>query len=525
MMHRFAMLLAGALALASFSPFAAAAEPGDNPAATLFAEHCATCHGADRLGGTGPALLPESLVRLKKGAAGEVIAQGRPGTKMEGFAGKLTPEQVKLLAEYVYTPLPAVPQWGMAEIAQSRIVHVDPLSLPAKPVWDTDPLNLFTVVETGDHHVTILDGDRFEPLARFQSRFALHGGAKYSPDGRFVYLASRDGWVSMYDLYTLQMVAEVRAGFNTRNVAASHDGRYLAVGNMLPNTVVFLDAHDLTPIEVRPVTDTKGNPSRVSAVYTAPPRSSFVVALKDVPEMWEMPYGDRRDPVFNGFVHNYEKGMAEGLADQHRFPARRIKLDDILDDFFFDQSYRNVMGTSRDAGKGRVVNLVTGREIAQVELGGMPHLGSGITFEYQGRPAMATPHLKDGVVSIIDMKSWETIKRIPTLGPGFFMRSHENSPYAWVDVSLGKEKDAIQVIDLRTLEVVKTLRPAPGRTTAHAEFTRDGRYVLISVMEQQGELIVFDAATFEVVKRLPMNNPVGKYNVFNKINYSSGTSH
>ena len=69
------------------------------------------------------------------------------------------------------------------------------------------------------------------------------------------------------------------------------------------------------------------------------------------------------------------------------------------------------------------------------------------------------------------------------------------------------------------------MRPAPGRTTAHAEFDRWGRKVLISVMEDQGELIVFDAATFGEIKRLPMRRPVGKYNVFNKINYSSGTSH
>jgi dihydro-heme d1 dehydrogenase len=35
---------------------------------------------------------------------------------------------------------------------------------------------LFVVVEAGDHHATILDGDRLEPLTRFATRFALHGG-------------------------------------------------------------------------------------------------------------------------------------------------------------------------------------------------------------------------------------------------------------------------------------------------------------------------------------------------------------
>jgi cytochrome c553 len=511
-------MLAAALLLVALP---AAAE--DAP--RLFAEHCAACHGGDRLGAIGPALLPENLGRLKKADAEKVIAEGRPATQMPAHKDKLTPEQIKALADYVFTPLATVPQWGMAEIAASRVVHVDAATLPPKPLWDADPLNLFTVVEAGDHHVTILDGDRFEPLARLPTRFAVHGGAKYSPDGRFVYLCSRDGWVQKFDLYSLQLVAEVRVGVNTRNVAVSHDGRFLMAGNNLPHSLVALDARDLSPLEVIPATDGKGHDSRVSAVYDAPTRGSFVAALKDVQMLFEIPYGDGHEPVFNGFVHNYEAGMAEGLAEKSRFPVRRIVTEDYLDDFFFDQPYRNVMGASRDGTAGHVVNLVTGRTIGRLELPGMPHLGSGIIFTYQGRPHMATPHLKEGVVSVIDMTSWQTVKRIPTLGPGFFMRGHENSPYAWVDVSMGKDKDAMQVIDLRTLEIVRTLRPAPGHITGHAEFDRSGRHVLVSVMEAQGELLVFDAETFEVVKRLPMKHPVGKYNVFNKINFSSGTSH
>jgi len=34
----------------------------------------------------------------------------------------------------------------------------------------------------------------------------------------------------------------------------------------------------------------EGVSSRVSAVYNAPPRHSFIVALKDVKEVWEIPY-------------------------------------------------------------------------------------------------------------------------------------------------------------------------------------------------------------------------------------------
>ena len=155
----------------------------------------------------------------------------------------------------------------------------------------------------------------------------------------------------------------------------------------------------------------------------------------------------------------------------------------------------------------------------------MPHLGSGITWNYQGREVLATPNLREGRVSIIDLADWRTIKHIDTLGPGFFMRSHENSRYAWVDVFFGPDRDAVHVIDKRTLKIVKTLRPAPGKTAAHVEFTRDGRYALLSIWDMDGEIVVYDADTLEEVRRIPFVKPVGKYNVFNKITRSEGTSH
>ena len=183
-----------------------------------------------------------------------------------------------------------------------------------------------------------------------------------------------------------------------------------------------------------------------------------------------------------------------------------------------------MIGASRE-GTGQVINLDVGRVIEKLDLPGMPHLGSGITWEYEGRPILATPNLKAGNVSVIDMDSWKTIRQIDTLGPGFFMRSHENTPYAWVDVFFGPDKDAVHVIDKRSLEIVKTLRPAPGKTAAHVEFTRDGKYALLSIWDPDGAVVVYDAATLEEVKRLPMNKPSGKYNVYNKTRYSAGTSH
>jgi hypothetical protein len=105
------------------------------------------------------------------------------------------------------------------------------------------------------------------------------------------------------------------------------------------------------------------------------------------------------------------------------------------------------------------------------------------------------------------------------------MRSHENTAYAWSDVFFGPNRDAVHVLHKETLEIVETLRPAPGKTAAHVEFTRDGRYALLSVWDPEGALVVYDGDTLEEVKRLPMRKPSGKYNVYNKTHYSRGTSH
>jgi len=499
-----------------------AAMPAHAQAPASYAANCASCHGADRYGAMGPALLPESLERLRPAAAAETIRDGRAATQMPAFGATLPKADIDALVAFLYAPSPVRPAWGEADIAASRIVHRARASLPDRPTHAADPLNLFVVVEAGDHHASVLDGDRLERIARFPTRYALHGGPKFSPDGRFVYFASRDGWIAKYDLWSLSLVAEVRAGLNTRNAAVSSDGRYVMVGNYLPHSVVVLD-EDLNLVKLLPAVARDGKSSRVSAVYDAAPRRSFVVALKDVPELWEVSYDPKAPDLAAGLVHDFRS--REGAFVPGFLNPRRTPLDETLDDFFFTPDYAQVIGASREAGKGQVVHLDVRRRIAGVALPGMPHLGSGITFEHAGRRVMATPNLKEGVVTVVDLATFATIKEIRTYGPGFFLRSHDATPYAWIDGMMGPRKDTLQVIDKRTLAVAGEVTPSPGKTAAHVEFDRYGRYALVSVWEQDGAIVVYDAATLREVKRLPASKPVGKYNVGNKIAREAGTSH
>ncbi|WP_313136764.1 cytochrome D1 domain-containing protein [Paracoccus jeotgali] len=517
-----AVLLLAALP-AGLGLAALSAGPVRADAAADYAEHCASCHGDDRLGGTGPALIPDTLGRVR--GIETVIAQGRPLTQMQGFAEELDSDQIASLVDYLKQPVEGHPGWSPEQVAESRAMNADYVAAPA-PVFSGDPMNVTLVVETGDHHVSVLDGDSFEVLDRFETPFAVHGGPKFSPDGRFVYIMSRDGWVQKYDIWSLAEVGRVRAGLNSRNIAMSHDGKWLAVANYLPASLSILSTEDLSLAASLPVTARDGTESRVSAVYQAPARKSFVLALKDAPEIWEIATDPDAGPFHDGFVHSHEKGMTEALgAEAGLFARRRIVIEEPLDDFFFTPDYRELIGTNRDGDKGVVINLDVGRRIAELPLPGMPHLGSGITWQRDGHRVMATPHLNEGVLSVIDMTDWSLVGQVKTDGPGFFLRSHDSTPYVWADVFIGDHKDEMHIIDKQSLEIVQTLKPFPGKTFAHAEFTRDGSHVLVSLWEDDGAVLIYDAATLEEVKRLPMRKPSGKYNVWNKITFEDGTSH
>ena len=80
------------LRIVSFSLFALLAAPAlaQPDGATIYADLCASCHAETRLGGSGPALIPESLGRLRKAEAEKVIKEGRPASQMLGFGEKLS---------------------------------------------------------------------------------------------------------------------------------------------------------------------------------------------------------------------------------------------------------------------------------------------------------------------------------------------------------------------------------------------------------------------------------------------------
>ena len=215
-------------------------------------------------------------------------------------------------------------------------------------------------------------------------------------------------------------------------------------------------------------------------------------------------YYDTFDPALSPWQAPQERNIEE-VFKRHEYFA--IVYSDDGKQLAVTRHRKSQPGSVQHSGQ--VVDLDHGKPVADLSLSGMPHLGSGITWVQEGRTVFATPNLKDSKVTVMVMDNWKVINEIDTLEPGFFMRSHEKTPYAWTDVFFGPNRDAMHVIDKGSLEIVETLRPEPGKTSAHVEFTRDGRYALVSLWETDGALVVYDAAMLAEVKRIPMRKPSG----------------
>ena len=85
------------LRIASFSLVALLATPtlAQPEGAAIYADLCASCHADTRLGGKGPALIPENLGRLKGDKLNATIAEGRAMTQRPEPTMTAMPAQVK----------------------------------------------------------------------------------------------------------------------------------------------------------------------------------------------------------------------------------------------------------------------------------------------------------------------------------------------------------------------------------------------------------------------------------------------
>lgn len=407
--------------------------------------------------------------------------------------------------------------WGEDQILASRMMNTNYVAGDTRD-WDRDPMNIALVVETSGHHISLLDGDTFTVFGRFSIAENMRGDPMFSADGRYVFILSCGGWVQKYDIWTLQMVGRIHAGLATRSIALSADAKWLAIANTRPTALTILATTDLSFAAIINVTGSGRTPSRLASVYDNPLRESFILALMDAPKIWEVFYGP--NPPQMGFAHDWR---TEGpVAQINPFPIRKITTADYLNDFIFDPSHEYIIAAARMGG-GIVIDLVIGQKVANLDFPGKPHFGGGISWKRGDRDVMAIPHLETATVSVIDTKTWKVVGKIPTQGADQVLYSHENSDYLWVISAPGQTANTLQIIDKQTLETVKTLNPAPGKSVVDVAFTKEGRFAQVLIRDDDdddddgdGALIIYDAITLGQVTRLPMRNPFKIFDVSNR---------
>ena len=390
------------------------------------------------------------------------------------------------------------------------------------------------VIERDAGKIAIIDGDTKEIVDHIDAGYAVHvikateHHKTQKPvngvEGRFWYTQGRDGKMTKIDLWQKpgsMLVAETQMAYDARDVAVSGDGKYVIGGGYWPPHFVILDAITMEPLKV---VSTRGinvdgeyvNEARVAAIYTTPNEPTFLVAVKELGQMWQVDY-----------------------TDLDNLRIEQINSAKYLHDGFFDPTGRYFQIAANASDKMVVVDTKTRKLESMIDVGTKPHPGPGANWvDDKCGPVGATTHLGEGTVTVWGndpakhaKNAWKVCYTVETDGPGVFVRTHPNSKYVWADQTKTPDvetQQSVQVIDKETREIVKTIRVTKedGKAAVHMEFNKDGTEVWVSVWNRKdagnptGEIVVYDAKTLKEIKRIKgLTTPTGKFNVYNRTNH------
>jgi nitrite reductase (NO-forming)/hydroxylamine reductase len=521
-----------------------AAEPTLTPeqfeeAKALYFQRCAGCHGALRKGATGKSLEPngnpkkkeKGTLKLGQKRLEKIISYGTEGG-MNNFSDIFSKEEISLLATYIQMEPPVPAEMSLELMKERHEVHVDPKDYPAKPLHDRNWENFFLVIERDVGKIAIIDGDTKEVFARIDTGYAVHvlkttehhETLKTENAGRFWYVMGRDGMMTKIDLWQTpekMKVANVQVAYDARDVAVSGDGKYVIGGGYWPPHFVILEAETMMPLKV---VSTRGvnvdgeyvNESRVAAIYDTPKAPTWLVAAKELGQMWQVDY-----------------------SDLDNLKITKIDSAKFLHDGFYDPSGRYFQIAANASNKMVVIDTVDQKLEAMIDTDSKPHPGPGANWnDEKCGPVAGTTHLGVGKVTVWGNdpeghkdQAWKICYEVETDGPGVFLRTHPNSDYVWIDQTKHPEPEVqqtVRVLDKKTRKLVKDIRltEVEGYAAVHFEFNKEGTEVWASVWnrkdskEPNGEIIIFDAKTLEEIGRVKgLYAPTGKFNVYNRVNH------
>lgn len=464
------------------------------PVSQYYLDSCSGCHGVNREGTIGPALLPQRLSQ-PDGYYFDVIENGKPGTLMPAWGNTLTDEEINLLIAFIRSePDPSALEWNMEDIQGTAQILVNEGTLSGVPTHSGNIDNLMLITEREVSSIAVVDGDTHTLLTKIPASYRAHGYVFDPTNERWAFNMGRDGWVFKIDLYTLQAVRKIRVGLDSRGLAISDNGQFLIAGNFLPATAVILNAQTLEPLQVisTRAENMEGEmvDARVAIVSDVSPvlvGSYFIIALKEAGQMWRIDWS------------------------QPNFPITTIaNVGHVLHDGFLSPDNTRFYIASQTDNWMSVIDVANWTLITQISTGDAPHPGSGATWTSGGNVYGATVHIGEGKVTVWDLATNNIAGTVTTTGPGLFLRSHENSPYVWADAVFSTQPSITIFEKNPPFTVVNTI--TEGLRSLHPEFTEEGDFVYIP--DWDGNVIrVYNATTFVKVAEIPnITTPTGVFN-------------
>ncbi len=533
-----ALGLAIGMAAGGISMSVSAAEPtlseaDFNKAKLQYFQRCAGCHGTLRKGATGKNLEPKNTMKKGQKRLEKIIALGTEGG-MNNFDDLFTKKEIANMATYIQMTPPIPPEMSLEQMRTHTKQFVALKDYPTKPQHNLNWNNFFIIIERDAGTVAVIDGDTKKIITHIDTGYAVHviKGTEHHKTqhvkdvGRFWYTIGRDGKVTKIDLWQKpekMLVAETKMAYDARDIAVSGDGKYVIAGGYWPAHFVIMDAQTLNPLKVVSTRgyNTKGefiNEARVAAIYTTPNEPTFMVAVKELGQMWQVDY-----------------------TDLDNLNITQIDSAEFLHDGFFDPTGRYFQIAANASNKMVVVDSKTRKLEAMIDVDSLPHPGPGANWnDKECGPVGGTTHLGVGLVSVWGNdpinhpdNAWKMCYEVETDGAGVFIRTHETSQYVWADQLKHPEPEiqqSVQVFDKDTHEIVKTIRVTtePGKAALHMEFNKGGSEVWVSVWNRKeaskplGEIVVYDAKTLKEKYRIKgLTTPTGKFNVYNRVNHKT----
>jgi len=357
--------------------------------------------------------------------------------------------------------------------------------------WNINELMI--IVEKDAEKLLFIDGSTHTKLGRIHDVGFQPHTSVYSPDGEYMFIISRDGWLTKINLRTFEPVVSISVGDNSRGTALTDNGKYLAVGNYEPGSIVIVNPVSMKILKViETVGEINGEKieSRVGGLIED--GDQIIAALKDLNSVWVIDTSVKSFPVKNKYWN-----IGDNKSPLH--------------DAFLTPDGKYFVVASMGSNTVWILDTDTWRVVKEVKTGLTPHTGPGAAWGN----TMYVPALGEGLITAIDTTNWEPVASIPTGGPGLFVRAYAKNPdypYVWADTAFGDHQDEIYVIDARTNKIVKTIIPVKGESSWHPEFTYNGDFVYI-VSQTANEVEVYDAHTFEIVRRIESNTPSAVSNV------------